>query len=60
MPYSMAIYSNEKIEMPKVGQLFIVKSLHDVRDFHWGMCVSIELEPHHIESWWPEEDEDEL
>ena len=46
MPYSMAIYPDEKRPVPSVGDLFKAVEVHDnVLDFHWGRCVSIRLEP---------------
>ena len=45
MPYTMMIFPDEKIEIPKVGQRFKVTDVvKDIIDFHWGKGTHIELQ----------------
>ena len=48
MPYTMMIYPDEKVEIPKVGQRFKVTTVCDVVDFHWGGGIYIELQPEEV------------
>lgn len=45
MPYTMMIYPDEKLEIPKEGDIFIVtKVTGDIIDLHWGRGTYIKLE----------------
>ena len=46
MPYTMMIYPDEKVEIPKVGQRFKVTNIYRAIDLHWGegTCIELQLE----------------
>ena len=44
MPYTMAIFPNEKISVPEIGDYFVVTEVvYPVTDIHEGECTHIEL-----------------
>ena len=45
MPYSMAIYPGDRDAVPEIGDRFVVVSVSESTDQHWGPCIFVRLAP---------------
>lgn len=46
MPYSMTIYAtHDGAAVPRVGDRFVVVSVSESTDQHWGPCIFVSLAP---------------